>query len=102
MKDRDKLPPTFGSEAVCKPGEVLLVNTGLMLLDLRWPGWDGFAFQFHTDIDKTPSGRVARCRSEDWEMSHYLHKHKAKYLATWKPKLKHEGGKKYPNYPETP
>jgi hypothetical protein len=100
MADRDRLPPTFGPGAVCKPGEVLLVNTGLMLLDLRWPGWDDFAFQFHTRITRTPAGRRADHRSEDWEMSHYLHRHKAHYLATWKPKLDHEGSKKYPNYPE--
>jgi hypothetical protein len=97
-KDRKRYPPTFGPEHVCAPGEVLLVNTGLMLLDLRRPFWDDFAFSFHDRIRKTPSGRVAENRSEDWEMSHFLHRVGARYMATWRPKLSHEGIKRYKNY----
>jgi hypothetical protein len=100
LADRATLPPTFGPESVCGPGEVLLVNTGLMLADIRKPWWDDFAFEFHTRLRKTSAGRLAECRSEDWAMSHALHKVGAKVLATWKPRLRHEGSKMYPNYVE--
>lgn len=101
IKDRATMPVTFGPDSVCRPGEVLLVNTGLFLADLRLPFWDDFAFQFHTRIKKTPAGRVSECRSEDWELSHDLHAAGLKYRATWAVKLKHEGGGRYPNYPES-
>lgn len=100
LKDRATLPATFGPEAVCGPDEVLLINTGLFLADLRRPWWDDFAFQFHNRITTTAAGRVAECRSEDWNMSSYLHKAGAKVLATFKVKLRHDGAKLYPNYPE--
>lgn len=100
LRDRRTLPPTFGPEAVCREGEVLLVNTGLFLADLRRPYWDDFAFEFHTRIRSTPSGRVAECRSEDWELSHHLHEAGARVMATWKVKLQHEGTAKYPNHEE--
>lgn len=98
--DRKRYPLTFTARDVCGPGEILLVNTGLFLADLRRPWWDDFAFAFHGRIKKTPAGRVPECRSEDWEMSHHLHKAGARYAATWKPKLFHEGSAKYPNYDE--
>ena len=98
IKDRRTLPETFATEEVCQPGEVLLVNTGLFLADLRRPWWDDFAFQFHTRLRKTAAGWVADCRSEDWELSHHLHQHKARYLATFKVRLRHDGHKLYPNY----
>jgi hypothetical protein len=70
-----------------------------MLLDLRRPYWDDFAFEFHTRITRNPDGtRSASCRSEDWEMSHHLHDHGAPYGATWRVKLRHEGNARYPNY----
>lgn len=100
-KDREKLPATFGPEDVCGEGEVLLVNTGLFLADLRCPWWDDFAFTFHARIKKTVTGRVAECRSEDWELSHHMHAAGAKYLATWKARLRHEGINKWANYEET-
>lgn len=106
LHDRKTLPETFTTHHVRRnPGDVLLVNTGLMLLDLRRPYWDDFAFQFHTRIRKTvlPDGSVEYAsdqRSEDWEMSHHLHRHGARYGATWAVRLRHEGGAMYPNYDE--
>lgn len=101
LKDRATLPETFGPEHVCGEGERLLVNTGLFLADLRRPWWDDFAFQFHTRIVKDGDGvRRPECRSEDWEMSHHLADHGARVMATWKVRLRHEGGYKFPSHPE--
>lgn len=105
LKDRATLPATFTARDVCRPGagEVLLINTGLMLLDLRRPWWDDFAFQFHSRIKRTTRGDgatayVCEARSEDWEMSHHLHEAGAKYGATWRVRLRHEGLNRWPNY----
>ncbi len=101
LKDRDRLPETFGPESVCGPGERLLVNSGLFLADLRRPWWDAdFAFRVHDRIRKTPKGWVAESRSEDWEMSHVLQKAGARIMATWKVRVQHEGTCRFPNYPE--
>ena len=100
LKDRETLGETFGAQQACQPGEVLLINTGLMLVDLRRDYWDRFAFQFHTRIRKTPGGRISEARSEDWEMSHDLAEIGAPYMATFKPRLRHEGLAKFANYPE--
>lgn len=91
LEDRDALPDTFGPEHVCRPGEVLLVNTGLFLADLRRPWWDEFAFTFHCRLRQTDAGRVAETRPEDWELSHHLHDAGARVRATWKVHLGHEG-----------
>lgn len=101
LKDSQTLPATFGPVHACQPDEVLLINSGLMLIDLRRPYWDDFAFQFHTRIRKTRTGRVSECRSEDWEMSHDLNEIGAPYMATFKTKLRHEGTYKFPNYIES-
>lgn len=100
LEERWDRPQTFGAGEACGPGEVLMVNTGLFLADLRRTYWDDFAFSFHTRIRKTDRGRVAECRSEDWEMSHHLHKNGAKAVVTFKVRLTHEGGCMYPNYEE--
>ncbi len=76
-----------------------------MLLDLRRPWWDDFAFQFHSRINRKTNddGTVhhsCESRSEDWEMSHHLHAAGARYGATWRVKLKHEGLNRWPNHPE--
>lgn len=95
-KDRSRLPDTFGPEACCDEGEVLLVNTGLFLADLRRPWWDDFAFTFTDRIVKRADGkREAECRSEDWEMSHHLAQHGARVMATWKIGLEHVGSYSY-------
>lgn len=103
-RDREKLPQTFTAANACGPEEVLLVNTGLFLCDLRRPYWDDFSFQFHTKIFKNPQTgkRETASRSEDWEMSYHLHENKAPYAATWAVKLHHEGIYKYPNFIEEP
>ena len=108
MDQRASLPVTFGPEHVCQDGEVLLINTGLWMSDIRHPFWDWFvskggaettAFNLYSKIYRDAEGvfRVAT-RSEDWELSHDLDAFGCRYLATWRPKLTHRGPKEWPNY----
>jgi hypothetical protein len=101
LGERGDIPDTFGTEDVCEPGECLLVNTGLMLMDLRWPGWDDFSFQWYSRIEKWREGeewgRRTDFRPEDWEMSRYLHRHGARYHATFKVPAVHVGNGRWPN-----
>lgn len=99
LEQAKQLPETFGPERVCGAGEVLLVNTGCWLADMRRPWWDGFAFNLHSRITSPAPGCYAvETRSEDWEMSHVLHEHKARVIVTRKVRLKHEGYHSWPNY----
>jgi hypothetical protein len=98
LADRGSLPETFGPEDVCMPGELLLINTGCMLLDLRKPYWDDrgdgqpFGFELISRVTKNKDGeREYFTRPEDWEMSRMLHRNKASYYATWKVKCQHFG-----------
>lgn len=93
VSERAALPETFGPDDVCGPGEVLLVNTGLWLADLRHPAWDAFSgFAIHTEIVRDGDGRRrGRCRPEDWELSRHLHRHGAVVRATWRVPLVHRG-----------
>jgi hypothetical protein len=96
LHEREMLPATFTAKDVCKDGELLLINTGLMLLDLRYEFWNTFAFQFHNRIVQAAdregnSGYMAQQRTEDWEMSHDLHAAGLPYGATWRVKVKHHG-----------
>lgn len=91
LEERGTLPTTFTGADVCGPGELLMVNTGLWLADLRRPWWDDFAFQVHTRLVVRNGKRVPQMRSEDWEMSRHLHRHGARYGATWAVELRHWG-----------
>jgi len=93
LRDRLTLPETFSRLEVCNPGEVLLVNTGLWLADLRRPYWNDFAFSFHTRItrDESTGKRTAWVRPEDWELSRKLDAAGAPYSATWAVQLRHLG-----------
>lgn len=104
--DYGTMPDTFCGADVCGEGEELLINTGLMLLDLRSPFWDDadFAFQFHTRIHRTvgEDGQITRTpqfRPEDWEMSRELRKAGLPYHATWKVHVKHHGDYAWENRP---
>lgn len=97
LKDRDARQTAIRSDSMTGD-DVLLINTGCMLIDLRRDYWNDFAFEFHARIKRTAQGRLAESRSEDWEMSHHLHQHGARYGATWAVKLCHEGGGKFHNY----
>ena len=90
---------TFTADTACGPGEVLLVNTGLWLADLRHPAWDAFeGFNIVTRIGMDDAGRrVARMRPEDWELSRHLARHNARVGATWRVRVGHEGPKTWWN-----
>lgn len=96
--DRDRLPETFGAADVCGPDEVLLINTGCMLIDLRDPFWDTFAFTIEDRITQVGGKRVAQVCPEDWRMSRQLHAAGLRYLATWSVKATHHGAAGWPNF----
>jgi hypothetical protein len=73
LDQRESMPVTFTPQDVCQGDEVLLVNTGLWLADLRMPFWDDFSFQWHDRISRDPDGRRrVQFRPEDWELSRAL------------------------------
>lgn len=101
LHDRPSMPETFGQE-VCGPDEVLLVNTGCMMIDIRHPFWQTFCFQFHHRMvtDVSLGGKKKRRideRTEDYEMSHDAYEAGLKVMATWKVPLTHEGGGSWSN-----
>lgn len=91
---------TFGPEAVCGDDEVLLLNSGLTMLDLHAPGLDGYAYQWFNRIVRDPqTGKyVSHFRSEDWEFSHHLQNSGARVLATWKVPVLHYGDRAWPSF----
>lgn len=97
MGDRNAYPPTFGNE-FAREGEELLINTGCMLLDLRWPHWDEFAFTFSNRIERVDGQRYNQFRPEDWDMSRYLRDRGARYVATWRVALTHYGWGQWDNH----
>jgi hypothetical protein len=75
------LPPTFRAEDVPGNDGPLLVNTGLLLVDLSLPAWwerepDGglyFKFTMRDRVAEGPDGQLRpQCQSEDWEWSRRL------------------------------
>lgn len=90
MSRRRETGETFGRE-IHRDNEVLLVNTGCFLADLRRPWWDDFAFEFRTRLAKRPEGYVAEVIPEDWQMSRTLSAAGADLRATWKIPLCHKG-----------
>lgn len=102
IRDKDRMPVTFTGKDVCRPSdpdEVLLINTGLMLIDLRHPFWDTFTFQVHAAILEKDGKRFPIFRPEDWEMSRELDKAGLTYASTWRPYAEHIGSKTWPNRP---
>ena len=115
LHDLARLPMTFGPGDVCtSDDEVLLVNTGCWLTDLRHAFWDWFAtvgsdgcsgFNIRSRLagKKTPEGSHewgVDTRSEDWELSHEMAAFGLKYMITQRVKLWHEGGGRWPNHVE--
>lgn len=94
--DRAAMAETFGAE-ICGEGEVLLVNTGCFLADLRHPAWDqfaeagGFAFETRIERDEATGRRMASIQPEDWRMSRFLQERGARLAATWSVSLRHGG-----------
>lgn len=111
MDDKQRWPGTFGQE-ICGPDEVLLVNTGCWLADLRRPFWnERAAFNIVSRLDKKVvtmedkdgneilvTDYEPQVQPEDWIMSRYLHAQGAKVMATWKVAAIHHGGGQFPNW----
>jgi hypothetical protein len=104
------LPETFGLQDIpaelTKGRDVLLVNTGCWLADLRRPWWreldsEGnlrFCFTIRDRIRPTPSGELAvEFAPEDWNFSRLCHEVGAKVLATRRVGAIHWGEQGWPN-----
>jgi hypothetical protein len=95
--DLRDLPGTFSTADVAKTeDDVLLINTGLILVDLShdcWRNWTGF--EYRTRIIKGPNGRECQFQPEDWLLSRYLDRCGAKYVATSTVRCEHIGPKGY-------
>lgn len=89
LKETDRLPfivrNTPEDLAMCEkivggPVAPLLVNTGLMLIDLRAPWVESLCFQFRNRIVRLPNGLLFNeFEPEDWMMSRDLHRWNAKF-----------------------
>lgn len=98
LRHREGMPETFTSADVCQPGETLLINTGLMLIDLRDEFWDTHVFRVIDRIWKDEEGkRHPEFRPEDWEMSRDLAKAGKPYASTWRPLTTHHGEYRWDN-----
>lgn len=115
-----KLPPTFnGEDAVRILGiqmpagapparQALLVNTGLLLVDVRRPEFhelvDGetyFKFEINDRIVPDAEGTLkAEYRSEDWNFSRLCHSRGLHVCATSKVQCLHWGAHAWANFPE--
>jgi hypothetical protein len=105
------LPGTFCAKDTPWPGLPLLVNTGLMLVDLARPEFrerspsdpDGLFFHFNIGdrILVLPEGRYkAQVRPEDWNFSRLCHARGLPVYATHKVRCVHHGDRGHSNQPE--
>jgi hypothetical protein len=95
-----RMPETFGAE-IC-PGRNLLVNNGLMLVDLRKPWIDDLVWDTLNRIDTTMdeagvTRRMVRCLSQDWYFSRQVQQHGGKVVATRAVPVIHHGDTPYAN-----
>ena len=100
VQDRYRMPQTFTTDNIREdPDDVLLVNNGLMLLDLRGEWTDEYNFICPSVVEKdAASGKWRhRFRSEDWELSRLLHSRGIPYGATWAVRVAHLGNGRWLN-----
>ena len=110
LRNQPSMPETFTGDDVCKDdgSEVLLINTGCMLIDLSWPFWDDcdgsgtpFVFEVYNRMRRNEQGmRYAQFNPEDWLMSRALDARNIPYAATWRVKARHIGLKAWENRPQ--
>lgn len=87
-----QLPPTFTHPK-------LLLNTGLMLIDITKPWVDGMFFEFEDRIVKDEKGDYrAQFVPEDWNFSRRALERGATLFATREIELLHLGGNGYHNH----
>lgn len=91
MKQLAKMPPTFTSPK-------LLVNTGLMLVDIRKPWVENIRFHIDDRIIKNEKGEfVMQAKPEDWNFSRDARALGAKIFATQAVAATHYGTQEYDN-----
>lgn len=90
MKELFEMPPTFGHDK-------LLVNNGLMMVDMRAPWVDEVEFKTETEIRNYHGFRDAVTFSEDWYFSREANKRGAKIFATREVIAGHRGITTFPN-----
>ncbi len=103
IKEAAQLPDTFGREDLIRlwdfPNDSsLLINTGLMLLDLQQDWAEKIYFNIRDRITRAADGSfVAIVDPEDWNLSRQLHDFGAKVLCTRKFTAFHKGIGLYSN-----
>jgi hypothetical protein len=75
----------------------LLLNTGLMLIDIRKPWVENIWFEFVDRIEKFGDKFVGVGMSEDWNFSRQARKLGASLWATREISVRHMGGGEFPN-----
>jgi hypothetical protein len=98
MHEIAELPETFDGAAVCKPGEVLLVNTGLWVCDFTRPWVEEAWFTIADRIVRRPDGTFqANVFSEDWNFSAWCQRRGLRVFATRIVPVKHFGAAGFGN-----
>jgi hypothetical protein len=104
LRELDKLPETFNARDVAElfqePGgsPVLLVNTGLMLIDVRQTWVETAHFNITDTIWQNDEGLYyADVEPEDWAFSRLAAEAGATVVATRKVKARHAGRMTFPN-----
>lgn len=89
LKEVAALPVTFNASHVGGP---LLVNTGLMIFDLREPWVDTLVFNIWDGIEMVDGKLQAVVEPEDWAMSRFLNRLGVPVHATRAVEISHFGG----------
>lgn len=96
MREAMDLPETF-SAADVDPGKLLLVNTGLMVANLRKPWVEDAHFEIRDRIVEVGGQLQPQVIPEDWGFSRFVASRGGKVFATRKVTLLHAGMQFYPN-----
>lgn len=93
MREVEKMPETFTSDD-------LLVNTGILLIDVRDPWVNDVFFTIRDGMLRNEEGTefIPVVEPEDWGFSRAAKKAGVKLYATRKLKLLHQGSFRYPNF----
>lgn len=97
MREVYTFPETFDAAAAGEPGKALLINTGLMVCNLKRRWAKSACFTIRDRIVKRDGKREPVVLPEDWGFSWFLHQRGAKVYATRKVLLDHHGSMAFPN-----
>ena len=106
LHELDRLPETFGVRDLAElfgdfdaPNPCLLVNTGLVLIDLRGRWVEQVRFQVNDTIYQNEAGRWdVDVEPEDWFFSRMAYLAGARVFATRAVKARHAGRAQFPNW----